>query len=306
MKKVLITGVNGFVGPYLAKELHTRGLTLVACGIDETLSDKAAEFIESYFTCDLTNASDVKQLPWHEIDGVIHLAGLSAVGPSFEKPLMYMNVNTASIIQLFEASIAANVHPTFVVISSGAVYASSTSPITETSALEINSPYVVSKLSAELITQYYVTRGFNAVSVRPFNHIGPNQMSGFIVPDLIDQARAVINGSKPSIQVGDLTTKRDYTDVRDVVRAYADLLLAPKLSHTIYNICSGTSVSGEDILHTILQKMGREDVPIEIDQTRIRPSDNPVVLGSSKRIFSELGWKPAISLDQTIADILEQ
>ena len=176
-------------------------------------------------------------------------------------------------------------------------------PISESGAVSFNSPYAVSKILNENQAAYYNLRGLECVVMRPFNHIGPGQLPGFLVPDLIEKIRAR-TGDEP-ITVGNLDTKRDYTDVRDVVSAYRLVATHPETpKELVYNVCSGESLSGKTILSTISSAMGIDEPPIVVDQSLIRPNDAPDIVGNSQQLSQEFGWVKKFSIDQTIHDIL--
>jgi GDP-4-dehydro-6-deoxy-D-mannose reductase len=149
---------------------------------------------------------------------------------------------------------------------------------------------------------YYQGRGFDCIVARPFNHIGPGQNPGFIVPDLTKQVIDIEKGLAQNILVGNLDAKRDYTDVRDITRAYR-LLLEKGVSGRTYNICSGRSISGHDILDEILRAAGNRP-PVEQDATKMRPSDTPDIYGSHDKITADTGWQPQIDIATTIKDVV--
>ena len=161
------------------------------------------------------------------------------------------------------------------------------------------SPYAKSKLAMEKAVLGYRSHGLDVIVARPFNHIGPGQGPGFLLPDLAAQLMA---GSV--VQVGDLSTSRDYTDVRDVVRAYLDLATTKKLSSDIYNICSGKPIKGSKILTMLATEMKKGQYKTVVDRARIRPDDPNKIFGSYELIKKDTGWKPTIKLEQTIADFV--
>lgn len=299
--KVLITGANGFVGQHLVRELKNSGINVVSVGGHTAPSIDGEECIR----LDLSNQEEAhRELNFTGIDGVIHLAGLAANGPSFSEPLKYINVNSAIQINLMETALEQKCSPKFVVVSSGSVYdASAPLPITEKSPIKPSSPYSVSKLAQENLAFYYTTRGLECVIARPFNHIGPGQGPGFIVPDLAQQIVDVKKSGGEEIKVGNLSTKRDYTDVRDIVRAYR-LLLEKGQSGEIYNICSGAASSGEDILNGLASAAGVNVKPV-VDPSKNRPVDYPVIYGDHSKLEDATGWKPEIKLDTTLADVIK-
>lgn len=302
--RVVVTGANGFVGRHLVKELASHGLNVI--GLAGSSDNK--QFIQGYcevIEINLLNRAGLKAISFKQVDQVIHLAGLASVGPSFNKPGEYLNTNAGMQINLFEEAIAQDTRPGFLIISSGSLYDPHDKlPLTETSSVVPSSPYAVSKLVQEQFAAYYSNRGFNCVVARPFNHIGPGQSLGFIVPDLVSQ---VVNGGKDrhkKVLVGNLESKRDYTDVRDIARAYR--LLAEKgKPGNIYNVCSGVAISGNELLEKITKQSGSK-VEMVKDQALIRPSDNPIIYGSHKKLTKDTGWEPKIKLEQTLADVLEE
>lgn len=301
-KRILVTGVNGFVGQHLVKELSDAGMEVV--GVGGSIGNAAPiAGLSSYSVLDLTNYDEAAKIEFSSIDGVIHLAGLAAVGPSFENPMQYIDVNIGIEVNLFEAATRQNAHPKFVVISSGSLYdPKAPLPLTESSSVIPSSPYAVSKLGQEQMAQYYGLRGFECVVARPFNHIGPGQNPGFLVPDVAQQIIAVEKGESDSIMVGNLDAKRDYTDVRDIVRAYR-LLFEKGVAGRTYNICSGTSVSGHNIVTGLIKASG-SNPEIKQDPERMRPSDAPDIFGNHDLLTADTGWTPTIDLDTTLADVI--
>lgn len=302
MKRVLVTGSNGFVGQHLVAELNQHGISAV--GVGGPLPATAPGAVPGdYLVLDLSKLEEAKKIDFTDIDGVVHLAGLAAVGPSFERPLEYIQTNIGIEINLFETALAQKATPRFIIVSSGTLYdPKAPQPLTETSAVVPNSPYAVSKIGQEQMAEYYSTRGFECLMVRPFNHIGPGQGLGFIVPDLAQQVVAVAAGKQKEVMVGNLDSQRDYTDVRDIARAYR-LLLEKGQSGEVYNICSGRPLSGHEILAGLLRAAECDPV-ITNDPTRMRPSDTPVILGSCEKLGRDTGWKPEIPLETTLADVV--
>lgn len=302
MKTVLVAGINGFVGHHLARELHAQGHGVIGTGLDQELDPTLKPFTNQYIgDCDLTDVVSVRNIPLQTVDAVINLAGLAQVGASFSEPEKYRRINVAVHTQLAEAIQASQRPIRVVAVSTGAVYdVHQPMPLSETAGL-INhgSPYALSKIAMEAAMKGFKDDGLDVVIARPFNHIGPGQLGGFIVPDLANQVMA-----GDAVSVGDLSTERDYTDVRDVVRAYVLLATQPTLRHDVYNICSGKSISGRTLLSTIAQCAGRPDVKIVPDPKKIRPDDPKKIVGDSTRLRSDTGWQPQIPLQTTISDYI--
>lgn len=302
----MITGINGFVGKHLARELHGRKLNIIGVGRDVSVSPEIAKMVSRYFQCDLTNENDVSKLPLGELDAVVSLAGLAKVGESFDEPELYNHVNVAVLSVLGAKLKAIKSTARVIAVSTGAIYDShQPMPLSEGSKIiTTGSPYALSKIAMEQEAMRLVGLGLDCVIVRPFNHIGPGQEDGFLVPDLYAKIQTAIKtGGK--LEVGDLTTKRDYTDVRDVVRAYADLVLAPKLNYPIYNVCSGHSVSGDNLLELLVKEMGQtEQIQVVINPDLVRPNDPKDLYGNNERLCTETSWRPIIELEQTIRDFV--
>jgi GDP-4-dehydro-6-deoxy-D-mannose reductase len=303
MSRIIVTGANGFVGNHLVHELSGVGYEVIGVGGPKLPGMKDPEGLREYIVADLNNPDEVAGIDFRGVTGVIHLAGLAAVGPSFDQPLQYVTVNVGLEVNLFEEAVKQGIKPKFIIISSGALYdPAAAMPITEQSSVLSNSPYAVSKIGQEEMGKYYATRGFEVVIARPFNHIGPGQNLGFLVPDLTKQVVDAERGLAEKIMVGNLEAKRDYTDVRDIARAYR-LLLEKGKSGEAYNICSGVSHSGQEMLDLILAKAGSK-VIVEQDPARMRPSDTPDIYGSHEKLTIDTGWQPEIPLETTLADVL--
>lgn len=302
MEKVLVTGANGFVGNHLVKELAENGFQVVGIGGPQGSPDKSP-YVQEYLSLDLNDSEAVQKIDFRGITSVVHLAGLAAVGPSFDNPMQYISANMGIEVNLFEAAKAQAVKPRFLIISSGALYDSKAPlPLYESSSITPSSPYAVSKLGQEQLAQYYGLRGFECIVARPFNHIGPGQNLGFIVPDITKQVIAFDTADLDKITVGNLDAKRDYTDVRDIVRAYR-LLLEKGIAGETYNICSGKAISGHEILAQILKTVG-VNPEITQDPAKMRPSDAPEIYGDHKKLTADTGWQPRIGFEATIQDVV--
>lgn len=301
-----MTGVNGFVGKHLAAEFKAQNCRVIGLGFNEPAHPLIKADLAEYFDCDLNDAAAVAKLPLETVDGVINLAGLAQVGDSFKQPDLYMKVNVGVLDNLGQALLAKKLQVRLVAISTGAVYDSDQAmPLTETSNLvTAGSPYAQSKIAMEKSAAELKKAGLDCVVVRPFNHIGPGQAPGFLVPDLYAKIKQSQANGQP-VKVGNLQTKRDYTDVRDVVRAYVSLVLAEKLNFDTYNVCSGQSVAGKTILETLLTAMELTDeIKIQTEESLLRPNDPPDLYGDNSRLKQDTGWQPKIALKQTIKDIV--
>lgn len=307
MPTILVTGVNGFVGKHVARELKSRNCQVVGIGYQGKPHPLVKNLLDDYYACDLTDETKVQGIPLDGVDAILSLAGLAGVGDSFDDPTKYMKINVAVLSVLCQRLLEEKLNIRVVAISSGAVYDSNQPlPLTEGSSLARNgSPYAMSKILMEQEIQQLRTQGLDCVVVRPFNHSGPGQEAGFLIPDLY-QKIAEATKTDGLIQIGNLQTRRDYTDVRDVVRAYADLLTKPKLKHNLYNVCSGKSTAGEVILEILIKVTKAKNLRIEQDQSLIRPGDPVDLFGSHERLKTEINWLPVFDIEKTIADFVKE
>ena len=298
-RRLVVTGVDGFVGRHLARIAAGSGLDVFGISRSPGPDPDLLSSLSGYISADLRREWP-QGVP--EDADVVHLAGLAAVGPSFDRPQDYIDGNSAIVTKMCEALVASGFRGRVVGVSTGAVYAQKENEDarTERDAVAFTSPYVVSKILVENQLAYYSRRGLRTVVARPFNHIGPHQGPGFLLPDLLRQLRS----SPPDrpLRVGNLATRRDYTDVRDVARAYLALATAPELAHDVYNVASGSSHSGLEILEALSAALDRPTPPLEVDESLIRATDPPIIVGDASRLRSDTGWSPTVPFATTIAD----
>jgi GDP-4-dehydro-6-deoxy-D-mannose reductase len=305
MSTIMVTGAGGFVGKHLVAELLHAGYRVIGLERSKPADWQSSDPNFSLQEIDLTDENSTAQLDLGSVQAVIHLAGLASTGESFAHPQTFIAANSAMLVNLMERAKATKSRARFVVISSGAVYdPAQPLPLNEASRTVASSPYVISKLLLEDLCQYYQSLGLDTVVVRPFNHTGPGQRPGFLLPDLIAGARLAVKEKQP-LTVGNLQTKRDYSDVRDVVKAYRLLATAAVLPQRLYNVCSGKSTQGIALLDMVFDAMQLQDKPtVSVDQSRIRPTDAPELFGDYSRLHAAVGWQPQIPLTQTVHDFL--
>lgn len=289
----LITGGRGFVGHWLASHLRDLGDEVVVVDLDVDVTDPEAV---------LTALRDAAP------DAVYHLAALTHVGESWDDPMKVLQVNVIGTAVLLAAARQCGSDPTVLFTSSAEVYGAITDPsvlpLTESMHTAPLTPYAASKLAAEAIVDQAVRgHGQHVITVRPFNHIGPGQAPNFAVPALAKRIVEAQRDGAGSIAVGNLSARRDFTDVRDVVRAYRMLVEAGEPG-TVYNVCSGHDVAIEDIAEELLSLAGAS-FALEVDPSLVRAVEVPVLRGDPTRLRDRTGWEPEVPLSRTLTDVLE-
>jgi GDP-4-dehydro-6-deoxy-D-mannose reductase len=289
--RVLVTGSKGFVAQWLVRHLESQGDRVVGGSTEIDVTDAAA------LTEAITGAAP---------DAICHLAAQSSVGASWAGPAATYQVNTLGALHVVEGALACSRPPRVLLISSAEVYGrvrAEDLPLREDRPFAPVSPYAASKAAAELIgLQAWLGRGLEVVRARPFNHTGPGQRADFVVPALAKQiAEAAATGSRV-LETGNLTARRDITDVRDVVRAYRELL-ERGTPGDVYNVCRGDVVSIAEVTRRLLTLAGL-DLEIAVDPARVRPVDVPELRGDPSRLHAATGWVPEVPLDDTLADVL--
>ncbi len=312
MKKVLITGVTGFVGSHLAEHLLAEGGHEVH-GLKRWRSrlDNIAHFEDRLVLHDgdITDARSLREVVAAVApDQVYHLAAQSYVPASWREPDSTLTTNVRGQLNLFEAVLQAGRPCRIQIAGSSEEYGlvhPGELPITEDNPLRPLSPYAVSKVTQDLLAwQYHRSHGLDVVRTRGFNHTGPRRGEVFVSSDFARQIALIEAGRRaPVIHVGNLEASRDFTDVRDMVRAYR-LALELGESGAVYNVCSGVAVTIRELLDRLLA-MSRVSVRVEQDPARMRPSDVLVLAGSAARFRDRTGWEPVIPFERTLADLLD-
>lgn len=309
--KVLITGITGFVGSHLADFLLKKG-DIEIYGIERWRSrTENIEHIKNRITlmgCDIRDASSVKKLIEKiKPDRIFHLAAQSFVLTSWHAPQETLTTNIIGELNVFEAVRELGINPIIQIAGSSEEYGlvkENELPVKETNPLRPLSPYAVSKVGQDLLGyQYYKSYGLNIIRTRGFNHSGPRRGEVFVCSDFAKQiAKIEKKKQEPVIHVGNLEAIRDFTDVRDMVKAY---WLATEKGEPgeVYNICSGKGYKIKEVLD-ILLKLTKEKIEIKKDPKRMRPSDVPVLVGDCKKFRKATGWKPEIPFEKTLEDLL--
>ncbi|MFW6063347.1 MAG: GDP-mannose 4,6-dehydratase [Chloroflexota bacterium] len=307
--RIFVTGATGFAGSHLVDDLLAQEHEVFGLSYDENEPQRhAGHPLYRSITGDLLDLSSLEAaLAVAQPDVIYHLAGWALTAQSWDYPARTFNVNTAGTANLLQAAVACG-NPRVVAVTSAEIYGVVTPeqlPITEESVPNPHHPYGVSKWAAgRLIPLYWNRYELPVIEARPFNHIGPRQAPGFVVPDFASQLAAIKLGQQePTISVGNLSAERDFTDVRDVVRAYQALAEQGQPGEA-YIICSGQAVPIHYLLNVLVETAGVA-VEIEYDEERMRPSDTPVLFGSYARLNEHTGWSPQIHLRESLRDAYE-
>lgn len=306
--RAFITGIAGFAGRHLTEYLRSRGDEVA--GLEQDESEEVAKLVKAqdlkvYFG-DLRDESTLeKAIKQFKPDTVFHLAAQSSVRFSFENPLETFSVNIIGTLVLMETVSRADLPLKLMVISSSEVYgalAPEECPVKEDHPLKPINPYAVSKATVDLMAyQYNKAYSMPVYIARAFSHSGPWQKTVGVLSDWAFQiAKMDLGYSQPILKVGNMNVKRDYTDVRDVVKGYVDLVEKGKPGEP-YNICSGKGYQLSELLN-IYQGLTSKEITIEPDKSRMRPVDIPILVGSNEKIIRDTGWKPSIPIETTLRD----
>jgi len=306
--RVLVTGVTGFVGHHLTAHLRDAGHE-----VHGLVRPGGPEQVPAGITvhpADVRDAAAVARVvAAADPDAVVHLAGASSVGASFADPRGTWDANLGGTLAVLEALRPRTPSPRCLVVTSGEIHGRvplDALPVGEGTPLHPVSPYGASKAAADLAAaQYAAAYGMPVIRVRAFNHVGPGQDPRFVIPNVARQlARAEAEGrAAVDIHVGNVETRRDFTDVRDMVRAYALLLEGGDPAHP-YLACSGRSVAVRELVER-LAEISRLDARVVSDAGLVRSGEQPDLYGDPRRLRDELGWTPQIPLSTTLADSLD-
>ncbi len=312
-KKILVTGASGFAGSHLIDHLIDSNTQNIS---GTYYSDKGIENLKkvkdkiNLFKVDLTDENQTKDLiDKIKPDEIYHLAAFASAAGSFSSPAKTVINNISSQLNLLESLKENNLTSTKVlIISSAEVYGDVKTkdlPINEDTKFNPTNPYAVSKLTQDFLgRQYFLADNLKIIVARPFNHIGPRQSPDFVASSFAKKIVEIEKGKRePTFPVGNLEAKRDFTDVRDTVRAYVLLMEKGKIGEA-YNIGSGVSYKISDILDKMLS-LSNIKVNIESDKTLFRPIDNPDLVCDYAKLKNLTGWEPKIKIENTLKDTLD-
>ncbi len=295
-RRILVTGASGFVGRHVAR------------GIEEGRFGRARML--AWPKVDLRDGPAVAAAVAEAApDAVIHLAAQSFVPRSFQDPEETLAINLTGTLHLLQGLKAAGFTGRLLFVSSGDVYGQvpeEALPVVETRLPEPRNPYAVSKVAAEhLCLQFGRSENLDVVVARPFNHIGPGQDARFVVPSMAGQVvRIAAQGGKGAVEVGDIDTTRDFTDVRDVVSAYACLLESGRAGE-IYQVASGVERRVRDLLKSMCT-LADIEAEVRQDPARMRLAEQRRMVADTRKIRADTGWAPQISIETTLTDIINE
>ena len=297
--KALITGAKGFVGSHLTAELEANGYEVVRCDLIADDNIVPMDIMDSKMTFEVINNN--------KPDVLINMAGQANVGLSWKKPQLTVALNTIGLVNILEAARESDPSIRIITIGSSDEYGNlgeKGKNVTEDIRVNPMTPYAISKVAQNSFARlYYSAYGMNVCMVRFFNLVGAGQAKGFIVPDFASGIAEVERGEREYLSVGNLESARDFTHVKDAVRAVR--LIAEK-GHAgeIYNVCSGKTYTAQEILDKLIN-MAKTDINVRRDPLKMRPSDTPVVCGNHDKLTAHTGWQPKYSLDEMIQEALD-
>lgn len=311
--KILITGIGGFAGSHLADYI-TSNVNASVYGIlrDTEKNDNIKHLTDKLelFHCEIGEFQPVfRVIKEVKPDIIFHVAGQAFVPSSFEFAAETFRTNVIGTINIFEAVKACEINPRIIVVTSGEVYGETfglPALHSEQSVPRPVNPYAASKTSVDYIAQTYKNyEGLNIVIARPFNHTGPRQRANFVCSSIAKQISEIKkNNSAPILKVGNIQARRDFTDVRDIVRGYWMLSQIDNKNNFIFNLCSGNIFSIEEIIK-LFEKISGMEFQLNVEAKRLRGYDIQLLAGNASAITHSVGWKPNIQFQQTLTDLLE-
>ncbi len=305
---ILITGIGGFVGRHLLNHLHQLQPEVKIHGTIIQGSDPVEHTALACHVLDLRDEQAVDDLlNESQPTQIYHLAAQSSPRLSFIEPWQTLENNIRSQLNIIQSSLRLDPQPRLLIVSSAEIYGPvrpEQMPIGEDAPLRPTNPYGVSKVAQDMLgLQFYLSHRLSALRARPFNHIGPGQREGVVAVDFSMQIARIEAGlQQPVMTVGNLSAQRDFSDVRDVVRAY-QLIVEHGTPGDVFNVASGKSYSIQTLLD-ILLSYSRVKIDVRVDQARYLPVDMPIVTGDATHLGEVTGWQPIIPFETTLLDVL--
>jgi GDP-4-dehydro-6-deoxy-D-mannose reductase len=310
--RALVTGITGFVGGHLAEHLISSGDQVVGLSASGRWPDLLGHLAQRVRIepCDLTECAEADLadlISRKQPDVIYHLAAQSNPQASVADPRGTWALNLGGALNLLEAVRVSGRKPKIIMVGTGICYGNpgpEDLPVSERCPLRPNNPYAASKAAADLLgVQHFLAHGTDVVMVRPFNHSGPRQTPTYVLAGLARQVAEVEAGRAKRVEVGNLDVIRDFTDVRDVVRAYR-MLVAGGAGGEIYNLGTGQGTRLSDALR-ILTTLAHKPIDVYVDPARFRPVDQPLLVADSSKLRAATGWEPVYQIQQTLADMLD-
>jgi GDP-4-dehydro-6-deoxy-D-mannose reductase len=307
---ILITGIGGFVGGHLARHLAESYPDAAIHGIGLHMRPELVPICRSLHKIDLRDEMAVREvLDDTAPDAIYHLAAQSFVPASWRNPWDTLATNIGIQTHMLHALALSGARPRFLVVSSSEIYGAvrpDVLPVNEDAPLKPNNPYSVSKAAQDMLgLQYFLSHDIPVIRVRAFNHIGPGQSTRFVAPAFASQiAEIEAAGCRGTIRVGNLSAARDFTDVRDVVRAYR-LLMKKGEPGEAYNVGSGVAHPISELLDLLLE-FSAAQIAVKVDPERLRPSSVPRIVCDNGKLRARTGWQPEHAFAQSLFDILSE
>jgi GDP-4-dehydro-6-deoxy-D-mannose reductase len=310
--RALVTGVSGFVGGHLAEHLVDQGDLVVGLSASGRWPSELVHLgktvrIEPFDLIDKDESELAELVSRKQPEVIYHLAAQSNPQASLTDPRGTWTLNLVGSLNLLEAVKSSGLKPRVILVGTGVSYGSPAPefiPVREDCPLRPSNPYAASKASVDLLgIQHHLSHGTDVVIVRPFNHAGPRQSSRYVLAGLALQVAEVESGRRECLEVGNLDVVRDFTDVRDVVRAYR-LLASGGKAGEIYNLGRGQGTKIADALEH-LRSLAKGPVPVRVDPGRVRAVDQPLLVADASKLRDAVGWVPGYTIERTLADMLD-
>jgi len=302
MERALITGGTGFVGKHLSRLLRASGIQTAVLTANESESHGSAR---DYFGIDVRDADAVRQvMSEFKPNSIYHLAAISSVEWAWKFPRITYQVNVFGTLNVLEAATRLPAPPRILNVSTAQVYAPGEYTLTEDSPVKPSNPYAISKAMAELAVLQFQSAGVEVITARGFNHAGPGQSSDFVVSSIARQFAEMEAGLRePKLVLGNIHVKRDFTDVRDVVKAYV-LLMKYGRPGEAYNVCSGKSRSIKEIIAEC-ERLSGTKAELVTHPGKMRPMEIEDLCGDPARLHATTGWTPEVTFATTVLDVLD-
>lgn len=301
--KVLIVGINGFVGAHLTKEFGDAGYDVLGCDLQNECTVKG---VGQYSNCNICDKQSVLNvIEKVNPKKIVNLAAISSVAQSWRNPSLTLRVNVEGTLNIIEAVREMSEPASVLFVGSSEMYAPSDRPLKETDPLVANNPYGISKIAQEnFINLYAKNYGLDFYVTRSFNHTGPGQSTNFVLPSWVKQVSDITkSGESGKVCAGNLGVVRSFTDVRDIAHAYR-LILEKGVPGEVYNVGSEETFKLKELLNFIIA-FSDQAIGVEIDEILIRPTDIATIACDSSKIQNELGWEPEHKLGETLAEMYD-